>query len=1070
MPNRLLIALLVFGINILNAQTNWTTKNLFEQKNFIENKGQNDFDTLPNHEAILFSANIDGVNYYFTKSGYTISHSEKQELSEEEKDKMEASQKGKKEEEDLFKYKIVKKYHELKWVNANPQLVVISENKVDNYYSYPDFKNPDKKQSIIAYAFKKIIYKNIYPNTDILFEFPKDSIGIKYSICLYPGADVEKIKMIFPDGKVGLNKTNDLEITSEFGKIIDHKPTSFFVDSKTRIKSNFKINKNQIGFEIENYLKDKTVIIDPWTVTPAFGTSDNAYDIDYDNQGNVYAYGGLGTSTIGHAGPFVLLKYNPGGSLIWSYFSFVGSSYGFYGDFAIDKSSNSIYLVGGQGYVEKINSNAVLLATFPGNSYFGEMFRVLYSKCINKLVIAGGGLAENNYQTCLLDTNLLNFSPVRFVPTINGSHDVGLLALDNFGNCYEGTNIASILDGIFSNKLVKLPLPALFPVTYSVSTNYAMTEMNTNVYYGLNPDYYSIGYNGLTTSNTFLYSFDSYVLKKWDGPTGNLLTYKRIHYPASGDSSKIYWGGITADDCGNLFLADSNIVRQYDTNLTLINSYVMPGVIIDVNLSNNGILNVCGLGFVSSFTPAGAISCNNIQPLVVTSSNTNGTCNFLGSATVSITGGIPPYNIVWNTSPVQNGPTINNVPPGSYIVTIEDAALCPPHKSIDTITISGPSPLHINASIVNTCYGGTTGSITAIVSGGTSGAPYQYNWMGFPGNNANILTNLAAGSYKLIVTSGTCIDSISVIVAFTPPIIKNIIATFCHSDDNYTLPNGTIVNVAGVYYDTLTNTRGCDSIVVTTLTFNPVATLEVSICYGQNFTLPSGIIVSTAGVYNDTLNTIFGCDSIIETKVIVTPPSVIATDVNIICGQNYTLPSGVITNVAGIYKDTITAAYGCKMIVVTTLTVNSIPTKSVNAIFSCGQSYTLPSGKIVNSPGVYNDLFSTSKGCDSIITTFLTNDISSLDLKTLIPNAFSPNEDGLNDQLCIPANQCIEKITLMIYDRWGEKVYEGNSLDDCWDGTYKGNKLESAVFAYYFTVEFADGTSAKGKGNISLIK
>lgn len=61
------IAILLLGTSVVNAQSNWSTKNLFEQKNFIENKGQVHADNLPNGETVLYTAHIDGVTYYFTK-------------------------------------------------------------------------------------------------------------------------------------------------------------------------------------------------------------------------------------------------------------------------------------------------------------------------------------------------------------------------------------------------------------------------------------------------------------------------------------------------------------------------------------------------------------------------------------------------------------------------------------------------------------------------------------------------------------------------------------------------------------------------------------------------------------------------------------------------------------------------------------------------------------------------------------------------------------------------------------------------------------------------------------------
>ncbi|MBA3705750.1 MAG: gliding motility-associated C-terminal domain-containing protein [Bacteroidetes bacterium] len=57
-----------------------------------------------------------------------------------------------------------------------------------------------------------------------------------------------------------------------------------------------------------------------------------------------------------------------------------------------------------------------------------------------------------------------------------------------------------------------------------------------------------------------------------------------------------------------------------------------------------------------------------------------------------------------------------------------------------------------------------------------------------------------------------------------------------------------------------------------------------------------------------------------------------------------------------------------------------------------------------------------------------------------------------------------------IYDRWGEKVFETNAPKDCWDGTYKGTLMNTAVFAYYFKATLTTGEQITKKGNISLIR
>jgi len=99
----------------------------------------------------------------------------------------------------------------------------------------------------------------------------------------------------------------------------------------------------------------------------------------------------------------------------------------------------------------------------------------------------------------------------------------------------------------------------------------------------------------------------------------------------------------------------------------------------------------------------------------------------------------------------------------------------------------------------------------------------------------------------------------------------------------------------------------------------------------------------------------------------------------------------------------------------------------------------------------------------------------------IVPNAFTPNGDGVNDELCLDGwNDCVSTFQIFIYDRWGEKVFESTDPKFCWDGIYKGKLLDPAVFVYYikatYLTEGATITAPKGvlqltkKGNISLVR
>nr|MDQ3048023.1 SprB repeat-containing protein [Bacteroidota bacterium] len=851
-----------------SAQLKWSNKNLYDQKHFIENKGQLETGKLPSAQEILFSSKIDGVQYYFTSTGYTIGRFERVKRSRKEivqitKDLHEDNEEDDKE----FKYKTVEKFHEFRFSNSNSAVELIKGNKLENYYSY-SLNRQGKKETVIAYAYSSITYKNIYPFTDVLMEFPNDSTGIKYSIILHPGADVNKIRIMFSDKSDFKIRNNNIEISTPFGKIVDHQPVTFTAKNRSSIKSSFKVIDNTIGFDLGVKRITETIVIDPWTVTPTFTSSNSAFDIDYDNAGNVYVYGG------NTGGPYTLLKYSPAGTLVWSYtpalFS-TGSAY--YGDFAVDRNSNNIYLVEGFNYISgsqvvKINSSAVMLASFAGNPQFIEMWRIGFSRCTNQAVIAGGGTSSPTYQTCYLDTNLVSLSPVTYIPTPNCCHDVGLLALDNYGNCYQSTNKPlGFADGLFENHLVKLPLPALLPVTYNVPTGHGFLEAASVMYYGGSP---SNGYNGLTTSNTKVFSYDGYVLKEWDGPTGNQLSYNRIKYPAGGDSSLVYWGGITADDCGNLFIGDSNMVRQYDSTLTLTNSYLMTGIVTDVMLSITGELYVCGLGFATSLTPVGMVACTSGGTLSLNVSAVDATCTSPGSATVTVSGGSPPYSIVWNTSPPQYGTSISGVPPGTYTVTVNEGS-CLQSSLTGTVTIGASAGAFFSTPLITTgCPGSVNqGTISVSPTGGL--APYSYSWSTAAPTTADSIGGLAPGTYTLTITdAGGCTNVYSALIIDTPSVMTYTFShppIECFGDTtslsvvpnggsapysvNWTTPVATGLIVYGVnagnFAGTVMDASGCSDAFVYTLTQPSLFTATSSTSINCS-TANSGVItVNPAG-------------------------------------------------------------------------------------------------------------------------------------------------------------------------------------------------------------------------------
>ncbi len=86
-----------------------------------------------------------------------------------------------------------------------------------------------------------------------------------------------------------------------------------------------------------------------------------------------------------------------------------------------------------------------------------------------------------------------------------------------------------------------------------------------------------------------------------------------------------------------------------------------------------------------------------------------------------------------------------------------------------------------------------------------------------------------------------------------------------------------------------------------------------------------------------------------------------------------------------------------------------------------------------------------------------------------IPNIFSPNNDGNNDVLYV-RGQGIKELEFVIYDRWGEKIFESTDMTYGWDGTFKNKVLSTAVFTYYVKAIGYGGDAIEKKGNVTLVR
>jgi gliding motility-associated-like protein len=95
--------------------------------------------------------------------------------------------------------------------------------------------------------------------------------------------------------------------------------------------------------------------------------------------------------------------------------------------------------------------------------------------------------------------------------------------------------------------------------------------------------------------------------------------------------------------------------------------------------------------------------------------------------------------------------------------------------------------------------------------------------------------------------------------------------------------------------------------------------------------------------------------------------------------------------------------------------------------------------------------------------------ITIFNCNVFVPNAFSPNDDGVNDKLYV-RSLCMKTMDFAVFDRFGNKIFETESEEVPWDGTYKGKPMPIGTYMWYLTGVLTDGTRLSKSGNVTLVR
>jgi gliding motility-associated-like protein len=498
----------------------------------------------------------------------------------------------------------------------------------------------------------------------------------------------------------------------------------------------------------------------------------------------------------------------------------------------------------------------------------------------------------------------------------------------------------------------------------------------------------------------------------------------------TGNYTYLWNNGQTTATATNLTAGTFTVTATDDNGCTIIDNVTL----------TEPLPFVAATATVSNYNGA-AISCNNAND---------------GIATATVTGGTPNFVYQWNNG--QTTATATNLAAGVYTVTVTDANGC---TASDNLTINEPTALaNTLTTASNSCNGLI--DITANTTGGTGNYTYQWN----TNNTSNTLLDVSTGSYSVTIVDANncqitdaivipeleifsinlgndttlCINATLTLDATTPNV------TSYEWQDGSTNPTFTITE-NGIYHVLMTNIFGCtaaDSVVITYFdenVFNDLLT-DTTICENTfwliDATVPTAVQyewqdgstsptyeVTEAGVYTVTVTNTEGCtvdfSTTISVQVAPSDAPYLPND-TILCEGNPIILNAAAENATDYIWEGESAFYGQNLPFDSTFIVTYAGTYSVNIANYCG--------------GFTQFIEVTEEDCGCY---------------PYVPNVFTPNNDGRNDEFQVYANCILQDFELNIYDRYGGRVFISNDMNTKWDGTARGQNANNGVYVWTLT-------------------
>ncbi|MBO7133820.1 MAG: gliding motility-associated C-terminal domain-containing protein [Bacteroidales bacterium] len=454
---------------------------------------------------------------------------------------------------------------------------------------------------------------------------------------------------------------------------------------------------------------------------------------------------------------------------------------------------------------------------------------------------------------------------------------------------------------------------------------------------------------------------------------------------------------------------DAYCSQDYGTISVTANGGVSPYSILwddgSTNFQNNNITP----GVFHSYTITDSNGCNYVDsakiskepPITITIEHEDVLCNNGRTGSISVTNvnnGHEPYRYNWNDGQLTE--TAHSLVAGNYMVTVTDDHEC---TATASVYVSQPEALRIESSVKNaSCLGMCDGRIAVEIAGGTPG--YSCRWSN--GYDMTEITELCAGTYTLTVTDEnacTISKSFSVIQpeALSASSVTKDVSCYGNSDGEITV---TVLGGSQPYHFALNEFmyESTTSNILTSLSAGEhmVYIIDAKNCMAR----VSAVIGSPERIVAEYEIVDVSCKEASDGEIHLTaqgghPPYYVTSDK--ITGQPLSENEAITGLASGIYHLVVSDETGC--------------------------SYSLKNIRIPDN----------SQECIHV------------------PNVFTPNGDGINDTWEISNIWMYPDAKIFVFNRWGQKLYEGDGTSEYWNGEYRGKMVPAGT--YFFVVNIGEG-------------